>query len=51
VSYQGKLIGGVRVRKPKSQTAPPPLPPMHAPAVAAATVVPEEEIFDDEVPF
>jgi hypothetical protein len=41
VSYQGKLIGGIRVRAPKpSAAAPPPPPP--PPAV---------EVLDDDIPF
>lgn len=37
VSYQGKLIGGIRVRAPKA-TAPPPAPPV-------------DSMTDDEIPF
>lgn len=52
VSYQGKLIGGVRVRKPKAQvappaatiTAPPPLAPMTSPAAPI-----DDEL--DDLPF
>jgi|SRR6185436_6716156 len=39
VSFQGKLIGGIRVRAPKPSTAPPPPPP----AV--------EPLTDDDIPF
>ncbi len=49
VSYQGKLIGGVRVRKPKTQAAatvpPPPMPAMQAPAPLV------DEFDDSEIPF
>jgi len=38
VSYAGKIVGGIRVRKPKA-TAPPPPPP------------PTEEIEDSDIPF
>jgi hypothetical protein len=41
VSYQGKVIGGIRVRAPKVKTPPPAPPP---PAVA-------EELTDDDIPF
>lgn len=36
VSYQGKLVGGVRVRAPKPNAVPPPPPPM---------------VDEDEIPF
>lgn len=64
VSYQGKLIGGVRVRRPRPNTngnsklaqavpLPPPLPPMRVPAPAQPQ--PDEALgeseFDDSVPF
>ena len=39
VSFSGKLIGGIRVRKPKASAPPPP------------PVVAEEEITDDDIPF
>jgi len=42
VSYQGKLIGGIRIRAPKPNAVAPPPPP---PPVTAA------EIFEDDVPF
>lgn len=42
VSYGGKLVGGIRVRKPKA-TAPAPVVTPPPPAV--------EEVFDDEIPF
>lgn len=50
VSYQGKLIGGVRVRRPKPQapTAAPAMPPMNVPAPAQMQA---EESFDDDIPF
>lgn len=41
VSFQGKLIGGIRVRAPKPHAAPPPPPP---PPVV-------DDITDDEIPF
>lgn len=41
VSYQGKLVGGIRVRAPKPSAAPPPPPPPVA----------VDEIMDDEIPF
>jgi hypothetical protein len=40
VSYQGKLVGGIRVRAPKPSAAPPPPPP---PVTEALT--------DDDIPF
>lgn len=61
VSYQGKLTGGVRVRRPKPGTngaskpvqAAPPLPPMNIPRPAQPQ--PDEALgeseFDDSVPF
>lgn len=42
VSYQGKVIGGIRVRAPKKGAAVPPKP---APKLAA------EELTDDDIPF
>lgn len=44
VSYQGKLVGGVRVRAPKPNAAPPPPPPppvQHEPGAD----------LDDDIPF
>lgn len=62
VTFGGKLVGGVRVRRPKPgtngaskpvQAGPPPLPPMRVPAPAQPQ--PGEELgeseFDDSVPF
>lgn len=40
VQFQGKLIGGIRIRAPKKRAAPVPEP-------AAATI----EDFDDDIPF
>lgn len=40
VSYQGKLIGGIRVRAPKPNAAPPPPP-----------TAPAEMLTDDDIPF
>ena len=40
ISYQGKIVGGIRMRKPKA-TAPPPPPPVAANAM----------LEDDEIPF
>jgi hypothetical protein len=57
VSYQGKLIGGVRVRRPKpgsngtkppAEAAPPPLPPMNIPVQAQPQI---NEDPDDDIPF
>ncbi len=42
VSYQGKVIGGIRVRAPKKGAA---IPPKPAPKPAA------EELTDDDIPF
>lgn len=51
ISYQGKLVGGVRVRKPKPQAAPapPPLAPMAKPVPAPEPLA--EEMGDDDIPF
>lgn len=44
VSFQGKLVGGIRVRAPKpSAAAPPPPPPPPVPNPA--------DITDDDIPF
>ena len=43
VSYAGKLVGGIRVRKPKP-TAPPPPPAVHHGSAG-------EPLTDDEIPF
>jgi hypothetical protein len=42
VSYQGKLIGGIRVRAPKPNAAPPPPPPQ---------VATGPDLTDDDIPF
>lgn len=42
IMYAGKVVGGIRVRKPKA-TAPPAAPP---PVVPTA-----DEVFDDDAPF
>jgi hypothetical protein len=42
VSYQGKLIGGIRVRAVKKTAAPPPPPP---------PIPPVADITDDDIPF
>lgn len=39
VSFQGQLVGGIRVRKPKPGAAPPPPPE------------PTEQLTDDDIPF
>jgi hypothetical protein len=39
VSYQGKLIGGIRVRAPKASAPPPTAPP------------PPPDLTDDDIPF
>lgn len=45
VSYQGKLIGGIRVRAPKPNAAPPPPPP-------PPTREPgDDALTDDDIPF
>lgn len=41
VSFQGKLVGGIRVRAPKPSAPPPPPPPPPAP----------EMLTDDDIPF
>jgi len=41
ISYQGKVVGGIRVRAPKAGSVPPPTPP---PAPVA-------ELTDDDIPF
>ena len=41
VSFQGKLVGGIRVRAPKPSAAPPPPPPP----------VHEEPLTEDDIPF
>lgn len=43
VSFQGKLVGGIRVRAPKPSAVAPPLPP---PVQAPAT-----DLTDDDIPF
>ena len=50
VSYQGKLIGGIRVRAPKptAVAAPPPPPPVPVAVVAAQAT---GDIYDDDIPF
>ena len=40
VSYGGKLVGGIRVRKPKPTALPPPPPPVQS-----------DPLTDDEIPF
>ncbi len=47
VSYQGKLIGGIRVRAPKGKAAlaPPPPPP------SPPSQEPGEDLEDDQIPF
>lgn len=44
VSFQGKVIGGIRVRKPKVK-------PVTAPAAKVAAPPPVEEFTDDDIPF
>lgn len=44
VSYQGKLIGGIRVRAPKKTTPPPAVKPKPVP-------VQQDEIDDSDIPF
>lgn len=44
VSFQGKLIGGIRVRAPKP-SAPPPPPPRATPAMASG------DMDDSDIPF
>jgi hypothetical protein len=56
VSFQGKVIGGIRVRKPKTKpvavaAAPTRTPPVRRPAAAAAAVAVEPEAEEDPVPF
>ena len=41
VTYAGKLVGGIRVRKPKPSAVPPPPPP----------VATGPELTDDDIPF
>jgi hypothetical protein len=56
IAYQGKVIGGIRVRAAKVKPAPAPvvvpkikhaLPPVPAPAQP----MPGEDVYDDDVPF
>jgi hypothetical protein len=47
VSYQGKLVGGIRVRAPKPSAVPPPKPAPLTPEETMAT----GEIYEDEIPF
>lgn len=42
VSFQGKLVGGIRLRAPKPSAAPPPPPP---------PPVPTSDLTDDDIPF
>lgn len=60
VSFQGKVIGGIRVRKPKVRPAAAAAVPAQAAPVAVAPAppppavtqpLPAEEIFDDDIPF
>ncbi len=44
VSFQGKLVGGLRLRTPKQGPKPPPAP-------VAAAVTSGNEDFDDDIPF
>ena len=48
VSFQGKVIGGIRVRKPKNQPAAPPVAVAPPPPVHANSGVMVEE---DDIPF
>lgn len=59
VSYQGKLIGGIRLRAPKTTTTLPPVPPPPAlppaPALVYSQPLPSDpipgELTDDDIPF
>jgi len=46
VSYQGKLIGGIRVRAPRVKKA-----VVVVPVAAAPPPLPVEELTDDDIPF
>lgn len=47
VQYQGRLIGGIRIRAPKKR----PVPIASANAVPPPVPVATEEEFDDDIPF
>ena len=48
VSFQGRVVGGLRLRPPKNaqRQAPPPPPPPPEPATASA-----QDEFEDDIPF
>lgn len=58
VSFQGKVIGGIRVRKPKIKAQPavaaapalPPVPP-RVPVPPVTAPLPAAEVFEDDIPF
>lgn len=51
VSFQGKVIGGIRVRKPRLRQAVPPPPPAAVPVVAAAPSNSGVMVEEDDIPF
>ena len=48
VQFQGKLIGGIRIRAPKKR---PGTPAVSAPPPAVAVTAEMDEEFDDDIPF
>ncbi len=51
VSFQGKVIGGIRCRKPKVKAQAAPVAAAPAPPPVVTQPLPASEIFEDDVPF
>lgn len=52
VSFQGRMVDGLRVRVPAPAPQPaPPIQPQHAASMAAQAPTPGADVFDDDIPF